>query len=461
MIRLHKTLLILLSTASIVVAQPVGKLLDLRSYGFNIPPGTVVSTRGQHVATVNEFGNPVIGKVHVTLGDYHIVLLPDGQLVGRAISEAPVSDEPFVGADKGQLGKMLQQQLFAGFQVRKSGRYVYVYNTSEAFAQSTSQILEKMAPGIIGYMKNLDVQVHEPEVPLVVVMFRTEAEFQRYRETPPGIVAYYHTLTNRVVMYEESKLSEIKPELAIKQKINTIAHEGVHQLLHNIGAQTRTSQWPMWITEGIAEYLSPTSTGQYMRWKGAGTVNDFRMFELEQFIKTTELLAKSPGKWMQDVITAYRLDSQGYASAWVLTHYLAKVRQTQFKAYIQELQTLGPLDGGFRVSADGTIPRHLDLFVKHFQFQPKEVEAKLVPYLNKLPYKDPFIDWPHVTVLMRFRGPRGVQMLGNVFHNDEIADQWLSRTIDQYDLERNQIQVQKKVFPTRILAERYVRGSLK
>ena len=262
-------------------------------------------------------------------------------------------------------------------------------------------------------------------------------------------------------MYEESKLAEIKPELAIKQKINTIAHEGVHQLLHNIGAQTRTSQWPMWITEGIAEYLSPTSTGQYMRWKGAGTVNDFRMFELEQFIKTTELLAKSPGKWMQDVITAYRLDSQGYASAWVLTHYLAKVRQTQFKGYIQELQTLGPLDGGFRVSADGTIPRHLDLFAKHFQLQPKEVEAKLVPYLNKLPYKDPFIDWPHVTVLMRFRGPRGVQMLGNVFHNDEIADQWLSRRIDQYDLERSQIQVQKKVFPTRILAERYVRGSLK
>ncbi|MAT09871.1 MAG: hypothetical protein CMM02_02590 [Rhodopirellula sp.] len=443
-----------------VQAQPVGKLLDLRAYGLNIPPGKVIASQGQNVLTMDEFGKSVVGKVHVTVGNYHIVLLPDGQLVGRSITETKETNRPFTGADKQQLGNLLKQQVFTGFKVRKSGRYVYLYNTSDAFAQATSQILEKMAPGILGYMRNLELQVHEPEVPLVVVMFATEAEFQRYRSTPRGIVAYYHTLTNRVVMYEESRFSELKPELAIKQKINTVAHEGVHQLLHNVGVQTRTSQWPMWLTEGIAEYLSPTSTGQYMRWKGAGTVNDFRMFELEQFLKSTELLSKSPGTWMEGLISSHQLDSQGYASAWLLTHYLAKLRPMQFRTYIQELQRLGPLDGSYRLSAEGRIPQHLDLFAKHYQIELAELETRLVPYVNKLPYKDPFIEWPHVTLLLRFQGPRGVQMLGNVFHDNEIADKWLAKTLTQLKLSRDQVQVQRKVFPNRVLAERYVRTSV-
>ena len=455
-----KIVVMLIAVPVSAQAQPVGKSLDLRPYGLNIPPGLVRASEQQNVETLDEFGQTVVGRVHVTVGDYHVVLLPDGQLVGRPVSEAIATNKTFQGTEKEKLLTLLKEQTFPGFKFRKSGRYVYVYNTSEGFAQATSQILEKMAPGILGFMKNLDLEVHEPEVPLVVLMFRTEAEFQRYRETPPGIVAYYHTLTNRVVMYEESRFSEIKPELAIKQKINTVAHEGVHQLLHNIGVQTRTSQWPMWLTEGIAEYLSPTSTGQYMRWKGAGTVNDFRMFELEQFIKTTELLTKSPGTWLESVITSHQLDSQGYASAWVLTHYLAKVRPEQFKLYIKELQGLGPLEGGYRLSEKGKIPQHLNLFVKHFLLQPGEVEQRLVPYINKLPYKDPFIEWPHVTVLVRFRGPRGLQVLGNVFHNDEIAEQWISRTLEQLKLNPDQVQLQKRVFPTRVLAERYVRLSV-
>ncbi|MBA61031.1 MAG: hypothetical protein CMJ76_01580 [Planctomycetaceae bacterium] len=455
-----RILLVLFFAPLALQAQPVGKLLDLRSYGLNIPPGKVIASKGQNVETLDEFGQAVVGKVHFTLGDYHVVLLPDGQLVGRPVAEAKDTKAVFKGSDKQALGHLLQEHLFSGFKIRKSGRYVYVYNTSEEFARATSQILEKMAPGILGFMKNLELEVHEPEVPLVVLMFRTEAEFQRYRETPAGIVAYYHTLTNRVVMHEESRFSEIKPELAIKQKINTVAHEGVHQLLHNIGVQTRTAQWPMWFTEGIAEYLSPTSTGQYMRWKGAGTVNDFRMFELEQFIKGTELLTKSPGGWMQEVITAHQLDSQGYASAWVLTHYLAKLKPMQFKSYIRELQGLEPLEGAHRLSSDNRIPQHLDLFTKHFLLQPKQLEEGLLPYINNLPYKDPFIEWPHVTVLILFRSPRGMQILGNVFHNDEIADQWLARTLEQLKLSRDQVQVQKKVFPNRVIAERYVRTSV-
>ena len=87
-------------------------------------------------------------------------------------------------------------------------------------------------------------------------------------------------------MYEQSKLAEVRPDLAVQQAISTIAHEGVHQILHNIGVQQRLSVWPMWLSEGLAEFFAPTTIGARLKWKGAGQVNDLRMFELEQYLKS-------------------------------------------------------------------------------------------------------------------------------------------------------------------------------
>jgi hypothetical protein len=451
---------ILLGCESVAIAQPIGKMLDVRGYGFDIPPGEVASGSHAVVRTRDRYGDLVFARVHVNIGENRIVLLPDGQLVARHQREALLVGEAFEKADMVQLGKQLIEQEFPGFRVKRTVHYVYIYNTSEKFATATSKILEMMTPGIIGYTKNLGLAVHEPEVPLVVVMFKTEREFREYRRIPDGMIAYYHTLTNRVVMHEESRLNAVKPELALKQKINTIAHEGVHQLLHNIGVQTRMSAWPMWITEGIAEYLSPTTTGKYMRWKGAGQVNDFRMMELEQFLQVSTQVNQSPGDWLTETILSSRLDSQGYASAWALTHYLAKTRRVQFNAYMQELQKLGPLDGGYRVVGDGTIPKHRELYAKHFDADLAMTESRLRQYLPKLPYVDPLIEFPHVTVVIGFSINGRFRKMGGVFHNPILARQWVTKTITEFELVRSNVQTEMKSFDNRLLAQRYLRLKL-
>src|SRR5436309_1049105 len=76
-----------------------------------------------------------------------------------------------------------------------------------------------------------------------------------------------------------------RPDLALGQAISTIAHEGVHQILHNIGVQRRMSVWPMWLSEGLAEFFAPTTVDGKLRWKGPGQVNDLRMFELEEYVR--------------------------------------------------------------------------------------------------------------------------------------------------------------------------------
>ena len=72
-----RILAVILLTPLVVQAQPVRKLLDLRAYGLNIPPGEVIASEGQNVFAMAECGQSVVGKVHVTVGNYHIVLLPD------------------------------------------------------------------------------------------------------------------------------------------------------------------------------------------------------------------------------------------------------------------------------------------------------------------------------------------------------------------------------------------------
>ena len=444
-----------------IAAEPVGRTVDIRAYGIDIPPGVVQLGENRVVQTRDRYGQMVNGRVHLNVGDYRIVLLPDGQLVPRHQRESVITEGAFSSADMTKLGAQLVQHEFPGFKFRKSVHYLYVYNTSEEFASATGKILEKMTPGIIGYMNNLGLEVHVPEVPLVVVMFRTEAEFHQYRELPPGLIANYHTLTNRVVMFEESRLTQVKPDLALKQKINTIAHEGVHQLLHNTGVQARMSAWPMWITEGIAEYLSPTSTGKYMRWKGAGQVNDFRMAELERFLSTSTKVTQSPGDWLTETVLASRLDSNGYASAWALTHYLAKTRRVPFNGYMQALQKLGPLDGGYRVVPDGTIPRHRELYAKFFDNDFADTETRLKTYLTRLPYQDPFIDWPHVSVVIGYVVNGRLQKRGGVFHNQQIAKQWIDKTILELEWDPKETKSEMKNFNNRVLAERYVRSVLR
>ena len=154
-------------------------------------------------------------------------------------------------------------------------------------------------------------------------MFRTQAEFDEFRRMPPGVAAYYNGVSNHVVMYEQSRLAEIAPDLAVKQSISTIAHEGVHQILHNIGVQQRLSDWPMWIGEGLPEYFAPTQVDKGVRWKGVGLVNDLRQYSLQQLLKEPQA-TQTPGALVEKTVQAEQLDSDGYALSWALVHYLAR-----------------------------------------------------------------------------------------------------------------------------------------
>ncbi|MEO8496083.1 MAG: DUF1570 domain-containing protein [Planctomycetota bacterium] len=433
------------------------RAVDPREFGLEIPPGAIHKGNGETVATADDDGQPVVAKLLVEVGEYRIVILPDGRLAARQKRDATVTERKFEPIEKDALAERLLKTEFASFKTNQTRRYLYLYNTSEEFALATSRIMETMFPGIVNYAKAQKIEVAEPDVPLVVVMFRTEDEFQQYQRMPTGVVAYYNILDNRVVMYEESRLRSVKPELAIQQSIATIAHEGAHQILHNIGVQKRLSRWPMWLSEGLAEFFAPTTFGKRLTWKGAGQVNDMRMFELELYLKSRE--ADQPGgEMIEHTVVAGRLTSTGYASAWALTHYLAKIKRTNFNEYVREVSQLGPLETAGETEAPGVVPANLDLFRKHFGEDLGDLNTRLVLHLKKLPYTDPFADWPHFVATVAVPEGRKAKRDANIFHSQDMAEKWLQESLETVaEQQRSAAATEVRAFANRAIAVQYAR----
>lgn len=429
--------------------------VDPREFGLDLPPGMLSQPASPTVTTNDPDGKPVVGRIQVAVGDSAVVLLPDGQLVARKAGEFTPTDKKFVPADKEELAIQLVAKEFAGFKVKQTKHYIYIYNSSEEFYLGTSRILETMLPGVTAYVEGQKIDTHPPEVPLIVVMFATDEQFQAYRRMPPGVIAYYHTLSNRVFMYEQSALARERPDLALQQAISTVAHEGAHQILHNIGVQQRLSIWPMWISEGLAEYFAPTSIGKGLRWKGAGQVNDLRMFELEQYVKSRASV-KPDGQLVEHTVAAARLSSTGYASAWALTHYLAKNKRPEFNAYMRAVSKLGPMEGSSNIVPPGIVKENLELFRQTFGDKFDDLETRLVAHLKKQDYTDPFADQPHFVAAIAIAVGKRPQRQVQTFHNPKLAEKWIRETVEKLPAEqRDAAESVIRQFPNRAAAETF------
>ncbi len=393
-------------------AQEPAPQANPSDFGLQIPVGQPVRQgEGRRVIVVRD-GKQFVANVHVEVGDRRILLMPNGRLESIPVSETRPTDKPFVPATFDEMSSELLSGTFKGFKTRKTARYLYIYNSSEDFFKATSRILETMYPPVVAYFKRYKFEVHDPETPLVVIMFRTEDEFQKYHEMPSGVVAYYTAILNHVVMYEQSKLVEVAPELAVSQSIATIAHEGIHQILHNIGVQQRLARWPIWVSEGLAEYFAPTEAGKRLRWKGVGVVNDMRMYELERFLKQP---SKERGALVSHTAAAPNLTSTGYAAAWALTHYLAQRKPEKFHAMVNEISHSKPFEEGVQPGEQASVmSKNRELFSKYFGTDFVSMEDDLVKYLQKLPYTNPIINQTHYVVMITVANGALIQRMAGV-----------------------------------------------
>jgi hypothetical protein len=86
------------------------------------------------------------------------------------------------------------------------------------------------------------------------------------------------------------------------------------------------------------------------------------------------------------------------------------------------------------------------------------LNTRLVLHLKKLPYTDPFHEWPHFVATVAVPDGRRARRDANVFHSPDMAEKWIQESLETVDQQqRAAAATEVRVFPNRDIAARYAR----
>ncbi|MFO0909919.1 MAG: DUF1570 domain-containing protein [Isosphaeraceae bacterium] len=384
------------------------------------------STQPRRIRVRNPQGRPVIARVHGGTGRDTHILLPDGQLgIPDTLIE---TDEPFVPASPSEIEADLLSGPFAGFKALRTAHYVILYQSSPGFAEESGRVLESLYKGLLEAFRKFEVDTHEAEFPLVAIIFATEGDFRAHRKVDAAVQAYYEIYSNRIYFYESSERDEQAPEVAALRRPQTVAHEGTHQILQNIGIQPRLATWPPWLIEGLAEYCAtPASTKKGPTWSGIGVVNAQHLATIRDLddplsgqvpgATRPEHIGRRPGMPLVEyLVTKTELSPTDYALAWAMTHYLAMKRVDAFVAYLRVMSRLTPLQA--RTPAD-----QLATFREAFGDNLVKLDKDIGKYLSRVKVNDRL---PYYAVMFEQRVPCNlVRRAAIVSQSPSMILQWL------------------------------------
>jgi hypothetical protein len=308
------------------------------------------------------------GRILADAANGDLLLQADDGLLsifeGRHVRSRKQLDEPFVPVAHDEMGERLLAEMPAGFRIHTTPHYVVCYNTSRAYAQWTSSLLERLYKAFTNYWENEGLELHGPEFPLVVLVFADRRLYDQHsREDLPGgpgnIIGYYSLRSNRINMFDLSgaeairvpanrrgsmrEINQMLSQPAAVPLVATIVHEATHQIAFNCGLQTRYADIPLWLCEGMAVYFEAPDLASTRGWRGIGRVNYPRL----------NTFRRNLSRWRDGALKSLLADDQrfrdprsaadAYADAWALNYFLIKYEPEAYLAYIEMLAQKPPL----------------------------------------------------------------------------------------------------------------------
>lgn len=289
-----------------------------------------------------------------------LILAQDGVLWAiqpDEIAEHRRDDEPFTGLDRATLARQMMADLPDGFEVHTTAHYTVLHNTSKVYAQWYAGLVERLHRGFTNFWERRRMPIHEPEVPLIAIVFKDRESYTEYSRRDLGdaagsIVGYYSLATNRVITfnltgidsrYRNRRLTsgaQINQMLSSPEGARTVAtivHEATHQLAFNCGLHHRWGDVPMWVSEGIAVYFETPDLSSSKGWRSIGAINRGRLMQFRQYLPRRP--ADSLPTLIADNSRFRTADSalDAYAETWALNYYLLGSRSEQYVEYLQKL----------------------------------------------------------------------------------------------------------------------------
>ena len=338
----------------------------------------------------------VAGRVLVEAEDGGILVLgQDGRLWGvekpQLVSRA-AANEPFRALSATALGKQLQAELGAGFDVVVTKHYVICSSAQRQYVQWCGVLFERLYVSFHNYWKQRGVKLSEPEFPLVAIIFPGPKEFAAFATKDAGADAatakgYYSINSNRMVLYDLTAKdagaagndADINKRLAtVPYNIATVIHEATHQIAFNSGMHTRLADNPLWLVEGMAMYFETPDLSSKTGWKTAGAVNDERLGQFRDFLSRS----RKADSLTTLVATDARFNdadqmADAYGEAWALTQYLIRTKKEAYVKYLNTLAAKPPL-------VFDTPEERLAEFRAAFGDDLKQLETELLKQVKRL-----------------------------------------------------------------------------
>ncbi len=241
-----------------------------------------------------------------------------------------------------ELEKRLINEFSEDYSVRITDHFAVVYPSSSAFGWPRA--FERLYGQFIYYFEARSFAMKSPEFPLIAVVLKTRAEFDRYLKQTAlrdqsNVVGFYSMQSNRIVTYDQASLAT-GPGFN-QDNLTTVIHEATHQSAYNTGIHARFQPLPRWVSEGLAtmfEAKGVYSSAEFPEQRDRLAADYFR--NLQHLIDTKTFRGKIESLVRNDEM--FDADPRSaYAVAWGLTFFLAENRPEEYQSYMRHTAQRG------------------------------------------------------------------------------------------------------------------------
>jgi len=277
-------------------------------------------------------------------------LIGSGGTATARSAQSPAKDKgappPPPDAELAAVRDKLDQAKIGPLNTVHSAHYVGIGDAPQAFITIILADCEQLAADYQRYFDSRGFHLHQPDRPLIVIMFRDDRSYGKFLRMPSILEAVakgqplqagrYYATTNALYVFDWRNVP-MEPRSS-HLNMETLAHEGTHQLSFNTGLLNRAGDTPHCIVEGLGMHGEPRKTSGSSDF---GRLNLRRMNDLAKIQRRVPWIPVRELIGNDSVFRAGNADRivLGYAQSWLLVHYLIKepAALPRFRQYLQAI----------------------------------------------------------------------------------------------------------------------------
>lgn len=221
-----------------------------------------------------------------------------------------------------------------GKKLEVAGSQHYLVVAPRGSAQKYADLFEGVYRNFHAYFSVRKFRIPNLEFPLVAMVFPTQREFVEYCRTdgitpPPGMMGYYLRTSNRVALFETGNDAE--------ELLDTLVHEGTHQVACNTGLHSRIGENSKWIVEGLATvFEAPGIRNGTNSGSVTARINHERFAWFGNYSQTRRE-TQSLAKFVSDDALFMTNPLDAYSQAWALSFFLVETRPAEYARYLKRI----------------------------------------------------------------------------------------------------------------------------